>query len=158
MQIKHHLTTAAVPKFPQWADTPVSGCIFLFTGLETYYFLLRFSVYTFAFSLDCELLKDSVTFSFLKPCIGDFVVTQKDSLNRFKSCLKAHRMEIFRYGSILQRGFLGGSGVKNPPANAGDARDVGLIPESGRSSGEGHGYPLQILAWEIPWTEEPCRL
>ena len=33
--------------------------------------------------------------------------------------------------------------VKNPLASAGDARDVGLIPESGRSSGEGHGYPLQ---------------
>jgi len=31
--------------------------------------------------------------------------------------------------------------VKNPPANAGDVRDVGLIPESGRSPG-GHGNPL----------------
>ena len=68
MQLKHHLTTAAVPQFPQWADTPVSGCIFLFTGMETHYSLVRFSVYTFAFSLDCELLKDSATFSFLKPC------------------------------------------------------------------------------------------
>ena len=33
--------------------------------------------------------------------------------------------------------------VKNPPANAGDARDVGLIPGSGRSSGVGTGDPLQ---------------
>ena len=33
--------------------------------------------------------------------------------------------------------------VKNPPANVGDARDVGSIPESGRFSGEGNGYPLQ---------------
>ena len=33
--------------------------------------------------------------------------------------------------------------VKNLPANAGDSRDVGLIPESGRSPGEGNGYPLQ---------------
>ena len=33
--------------------------------------------------------------------------------------------------------------VKNPPANAGDARDVGLIPGSGRSPGEGSGNPLQ---------------
>ena len=33
--------------------------------------------------------------------------------------------------------------VKNPPANAGDIRDVGSIPESGRSSTEGPGYPLQ---------------
>ena len=33
--------------------------------------------------------------------------------------------------------------VKNPPANAGDARDVRLIPGSGRSLGGGHGNPLQ---------------
>ena len=39
---------------------------------------------------------------------------------------------------------------KNPPANAGDE---GLIPGLGRSPGEGNGDPL--LAWGIPWTEEP---
>ena len=33
--------------------------------------------------------------------------------------------------------------VKNPPANAGDIRDVGLIFGSGRSLGEGNGNPLQ---------------
>ena len=33
--------------------------------------------------------------------------------------------------------------VKNLPANARDIRDVGLIPGSGRSPGEGHGNPLQ---------------
>ena len=33
--------------------------------------------------------------------------------------------------------------VKNPSANAGDVRDVGSIPGSGRSSGEGNGNPLQ---------------
>ena len=32
--------------------------------------------------------------------------------------------------------------VKNPPANAGDIRDVGSIAGSGRSPGEGHGNPL----------------
>ena len=32
--------------------------------------------------------------------------------------------------------------VKNPPANAGDIRDVGLVPGSGRSPGEGHGHPF----------------
>ena len=32
--------------------------------------------------------------------------------------------------------------VKNLPANAGDARDMGLIPGSGRSLGEGHANPL----------------
>ena len=33
--------------------------------------------------------------------------------------------------------------VKNLPANAGDIRDTGLIPGSGRSSGEGNDNPLQ---------------
>ena len=40
----------------------------------------------------------------------------------------------------LFRGFSRGSGVKNLPANAGDA---GSVPESGRSPGEGNGNPLQ---------------
>ena len=33
--------------------------------------------------------------------------------------------------------------VKNLPDNAGDAGDMGSIPGSGRSPGEGNGYPLQ---------------
>ena len=35
--------------------------------------------------------------------------------------------------------------VKNLPANAGDVRDVGLIPGSGRSPGEGHDQPTPIF-------------
>ena len=46
--------------------------------------------------------------------------------------------------------------VKDPPANAGDLRDVGSIPGPGKSPRGGHGNPL--LAWEIPWTEKPGRL
>ena len=53
------------------------------------------------------------------------------------------------------RGFPGRTLVRNPPANAGDA---GLISGSGRSLGEGNGNPLSILAWRIPWTEQPDRL
>ena len=40
--------------------------------------------------------------------------------------------------------------VKNPPANAGDLRDVSLILESGRSPGKGHGNPLQYSCPENP--------
>ena len=40
-------------------------------------------------------------------------------------------------------GFPGGSVVKNLPANAGAAGDVGLIPGSGRAPGGGNGNPLQ---------------
>ena len=46
------------------------------------------------------------------------------------------------------RGFPGGSVVKNPTANAGDIKDLGLIPGLGRSSGEGKGYPLQYSGLE----------
>ena len=41
-------------------------------------------------------------------------------------------------------GFPSDSGIKNLPANSGDARDMGLIPGSGRSPGEGTGYMLQF--------------
>jgi len=40
--------------------------------------------------------------------------------------------------------------VKNPPAKAGDRRDPGSIPGSGRSPGEGHGNPLQYSCLENP--------
>ena len=40
--------------------------------------------------------------------------------------------------------------VKNPPANAGDVRDLGSIPGLGRSPGEGHGHPLQYSCLENP--------
>ena len=33
--------------------------------------------------------------------------------------------------------------AKNPPANVGDPRDMGLIPGSRRSTGKGNGNPLQ---------------
>ena len=38
--------------------------------------------------------------------------------------------------------------VKNPPANAGDIRDAGLIPGSGRSPGGGDGNTLQSSCLE----------
>ena len=38
--------------------------------------------------------------------------------------------------------------VKNLPASAGDIRDMGLIPKSGRSSGEGSGNPFQYSCLE----------
>ena len=41
------------------------------------------------------------------------------------------------------KGFPGGAVVKNPPAHAGDRRDVSLISGSGRSSGVGNVNPLQ---------------
>ena len=48
--------------------------------------------------------------------------------------------------------------VKNLPANAGGIRDAGEIPGSGRSLEEGTATLSNILAWEIPRTEEPGGL
>ena len=71
-------------------------------------------------------------------------------------------------------GSLVGSAVKNLPANAGDLRDAGLIPESGRYPGKGNSNPLHYSCLENPmdrgdwqvtvhrvtksWTQQKWRL
>ena len=52
-------------------------------------------------------------------------------------------------------GFPGGSAGKESACNVGD---LSLTPGLGIPPGEGNNYPLQILAWRIPWTEEPGKL
>ena len=47
------------------------------------------------------------------------------------------------YTAVYKMGFPGGSVVKNPPANAGDGRDAGLIPGVGRSCRVGNGNLFQ---------------
>ena len=51
-------------------------------------------------------------------------------------------------------GFLGGSVVKNSPANVGDKRDLGLIPGLRRSPGEGKSNSLQYSCLENPHGEK----
>jgi len=55
-------------------------------------------------------------------------------------------------------GFPGGSVVKNPPANAGDAGDLTWIPGSRRSPGGGNGNLLQCFCLENPRQEESSGL
>ena len=43
---------------------------------------------------------------------------------------------------------------KHLPANAGGIKDLGSIPELGRSLTEGMAVDSSILVWIIPWTEE----
>ena len=47
--------------------------------------------------------------------------------------------------------------VKNPLANAGDTGDVGSVPGSGRSPGEGDGNPFQYSCLENPMDREACQ-
>ena len=56
-------------------------------------------------------------------------------------------MEAFSQNSYTGQGFLGGSVVKNPSANA---EDPGSISGSGRTPGEGNVNPLQYLCLETP--------
>ena len=48
--------------------------------------------------------------------------------------------------------------VKYPPANTGDVRDASSIPGWGRSTGGGMATHSTVLAWRIPWSEEPGGL
>ena len=48
--------------------------------------------------------------------------------------------------------------LKNLQANAGDVRDLGSIPGLGKPLEEGMATHSRILAWRIPWTEEPGGL
>ena len=48
----------------------------------------------------------------------------------------------------VEKGFPGAAVVKNLPADVGNARDVGLIPGSERSPGEGNGNPLHYSCLE----------
>ena len=52
--------------------------------------------------------------------------------------------------SVSLQGFPGGSVIKNPHINAGDAGVVGSIPGWGRSPERGNGNPLQYSCWENP--------
>ena len=57
---------------------------------------------------------------------------------------------MFNSSCPFKMGFPSGSVVKNPPANAGDASDAGLIPGLGRSPRGGNGNSLQHSCLENP--------
>ena len=101
-----------------------------------------------------------------------------EAVNRLSSACKRKRGQLWRevelskmvhllYLSANRQPDFGASQValvlKNPPANVGDVRETCLIPELGRSPGEGHGNPLQYSCLENPLrgtlrTEEPGGL
>ena len=55
------------------------------------------------------------------------------------------------YLSLIKKmGFPGALVLKTLPASAGDMKDLGSIPMSGRSPGGGHGNPLQYSCLESP--------
>ena len=65
---------------------------------------------------------------------------QARGVDHAEHCVLILGTKVFPVGAVVQ----------NPPASAGDARDMGSIPESGRSSEEGNGNPLQYSCLENP--------
>ena len=61
-----------------------------------------------------------------------------------------HKSLSFVFQKVIPWGFPGEAVVKNPPANARDAGDVGSIPGSGRFPGVGNGNPRQYSCLENP--------
>ena len=78
-------------------------------------------------------------------CFASFVFSLVFTFSFFITPYQLTRIYILPYFSPWS--VLGGSVVKNPPANTGD---TGSIPGSGRSSGEGNGNPLQYSCLENP--------
>ena len=73
----------------------------------------------------------------------------------FLKSLSLRAKNSIRPEIITTMPFIGGSDNKETDSNEGDP---GSIPGSGRSPGKGNGNPSSILAWRIPWTEEPGGL
>ena len=73
----------------------------------------------------------------------------------YSKCLLFLTTVIYK---LVYFSFPGGAVVKNPPASAGDERDVDWIPGRRRSPGAEMVTASSILARKIPWTEEPGML
>ena len=83
---------------------------------------------------------------------GRFHLSTADELHMLSSCKKVWSV----LGSHAPIPVNVAHVVKNPPASAGETRDVGSIPELGRAPGGGHGNPLQYSCLENPMEpEEP---
>ena len=82
----------------------------------------------------------------------EWTVGDRDKGDRF------HQLPHIPEWPLCLQGFPGGPVVKNPPANAQDARDVSLIPGSGGYPGVGNGNPLQYSGWKNPMDRGAWRV
>ena len=84
----------------------------------------------------------------------------ENGINGLSKITFINSLKLLLTSQVFNTGFPGGSAVKNPPANAGDA---GLIPGWGRSPGGVNGYPLleshgqRNLVGYSPWSCETVR-
>ena len=75
-----------------------------------------------------------------------------------KQTFQDSRLRLFGASEDKRSGFPGGARGREPACHAGDTRDAGSVPRSVRPPEEGVATHSSILAWRVPWTEEPGRL
>ena len=111
----------------------------------------------------CERLLEQSDLVVKASRLGSVLVSTAVLKNHHKSSV-LNNTELLSYSSGVQKPDMDLTGlksraswtsqaalvVKSPPANAGDIRDVGSIPGSGRSPGGGHSSPLQYSCLENP--------
>ena len=83
---------------------------------------------------------EEVKFKIIQAERSDGLCIQKKKKKLLKTGLN---MSIKIIKLLFLEWFPGGTAVKNPPANAGDARDLGSVPGLGRSPGDRNGKPHQ---------------
>ena len=92
--------------------------------------------------------------------LGQFFIPSAEFTSLFFSAMPFHlssqQLLIFSISSLIKGGFPNGSAWKESTYNAADTGDMGSIYGSGRSPGEGIGYPLQYSGLESsmdcsPW-------
>ena len=75
---------------------------------------------------------------------------EEETLSELKFCTQQVVKLYFKKLVLIMGTSQGALMVKNSPANAGDAEDMGSIPGSRRSPGVGNGNPLQHACLENP--------
>ena len=79
-------------------------------------------------------------------CLFSLITLQKAEAASYTALISSSTYRVLSINWAFQVVLV----VKNPPANAGDKRDMGLIPELGRSPEGGHRNPLQHSCLENP--------
>ena len=89
------------------------------------------------------------------PCFGSH--PGEKNINKFSNIELSNKNHLLplTHGN---KGFPGGSAVKKPPANAGDAETWVQFLDQEDPLKEETATHSSILAWKIPWTEKPGRL
>ena len=119
-------------------------------SLESVAYLLLYDAGTSLFTSSYANFRNNILSS--KRISQLFSKVSQNSLSTIKTW-PTYVSIYWAYHNLL--GFPGGSELKASACNSGDP---GSIPGWGRSPGEGHGNHSSILAWRIPWREEPGRL